>query len=305
MATITYKSLTALQPVELHYNFYTDESLTKSVEGYEEGYNFSTIEGLNNFQDIAINKNTCFILTSAVLLSSIFTKQKEIQTGQIPATINLQLLNSTTYYLGYNINEDSVISTYTTPQNFFIIPVNDQEVEIKVGNFNLEVSDTYPHKVYASNLILTSDQIRRRRFKYQYQNNQIALIAQTQYGDRYLALGNDNILRATGIVLGNNLVNNYLFKVINVTTESINYNFKPDNTWTTYFFDFANQTNNTDISINREVNNIHTNFLLSFSVGKPTNHASVNIANLKTGLTPTGCTATINNSYEEEIITTN
>ena len=304
MAVITYKSLTALQPVELNYNFYKKENLSKNINGYEEGYNFNIIDGLDNFQDISINKNTCFVLTTAILLSSIFEKQNELKIGQLPATINLQTLNSTIYYLGYNILEDTVYSTYLTPQNFFIIPVNKDLIEIKVDNFYLEVDDEYPYKIRANNLILKPDQDRRRQFKYIYKNNQLILIAQTADGERYLALGNDNILRATGIATSNT-INNCIFNVINITTNSINYNFSPNNIWATYFLDFANQANNTNILINREVSNINTNFLLSFPINELSDNVSINIANLKTGFTPTGSPTTMNNSYEEEIITSN
>lgn len=305
MATITYKSLTALQPIELNYNFYNNENLVKSTDGFEEGYNLNFVEGLNNFQDITINKNTCFVLTSSIILSSLFVNQQQLKIGQIPATINLQPRNSLIYYLGYNFDRDEVLSTYLTPQNFFITPVNEKEIEIKVGNFYLEVDDAYPYKIRANNLVLPVDQIRRRRFKYTTENNQISLIAQTKDGDRFLALGNDNILRATGIVLGNNIANDYIFKVQNVTQGNIDYNFTPNNTWVTYFLDFPNQANNTNILVNKEYSNINTNFLISFPIGKSSNKVNINIANLKTGYTPTGSPTTMNNTYEEQIVTTN
>lgn len=305
MATITYKALTALQPIELNYSFYNDEHLVKTTNGFEEGYNFNIVEGLNNFQDITVNKNTCFVLTSSIILSSIFVKQEQLKIGQIPATVNLQPRNSLIYYLGYNFDKDAVISTYLTPQNFFVLPVNNNEVEIKVGNFYLEVDDIYPYKIRANNLTLPSDQIRRRRFKYTVENNQISFIAQTKDGNRFLALGNDNILRATGVVIGNSVANDYIFKIQKVTQNNINYNFTPNNTWVTYFLDFPNQANNTNILVNKEYPNINTNFLISFSVSKYTDKVNINIANLKTGYTPTGNPTTMNNTYEEQIVTSN
>lgn len=303
---ITVKTMTKIQPVELNYNFYNNESLVKSTDGFEEGYNFNFVDGLNNFQDITINKNTCFVLTSSIILSSIFVKQQQsLKLGQIPTTINLQTRNSIIYYLGYSFEKDAVVSTYLTPQNFYISPVNDKEVEIKVGNFYLEVDDTYPYKIRANNLTLTPDEIHRRRFKFSVENDQISLIAQTKDGDRFLALGNDNILRATGVMLGNNIANDYIFKVQKVTQNNINYNFTPSNSWVTYFLDFPNQTNNTNILVNKEYDNINTNFLISFPVSKATNNVNINVANLKTGYTPTGSPTTMNNTYEEQIVTSN
>lgn len=305
MATITYKSLTALQPIELSYNYYKNESLIKKIQGYTEGYNFSYLEGLDNFQDLTINRNTCFILTSSIYLNNLFTDIKELTLGLLPGTINIQPRNSSIYYLGYDFDEDAVVSTFLDPQNFFIVPINNKEIEIKVGSFYLEVDDNYPYQIRANNLILTESQIRRRRFLFTYQNGIISLIAQTKDGNRYLALGNDNILRATGVIMGNNPVTDYIFTAKEVTKNKITYNFKPGNTWTTYYLDFTNQTLNTTTTINKKIDNLQTNFLISFPVGKHSNTAEINIASLKTNYTPTGVPATVDNTYTENIVTTN
>ena len=72
MASIVYKSLSSLSPIELKYQYHRDEKLDTSFNEYDEGYSFYETEGLNNFQDIVINKDSCFVLTSAVNLEEIF-----------------------------------------------------------------------------------------------------------------------------------------------------------------------------------------------------------------------------------------
>jgi len=302
MATITYKSLTALQPVELNYDFYKTELLQKDTESFVEGYNFVNLKSLQNFQDVAINKNTCFVLTTSISLSAIFEVQSELSIGQIPGSVNLLPQNSTIYFIGNDTNRD-IITLSLTPQNIFITPLGNNEIELRIGNLYLQFDESYPYQVRANNLLLDEDQLYRRKFRYIYQNNLLSIIAQTKDGDRYLAFGADNVLRATGIILGNNAINNYVFKVQNVTNTELTYNFEPENKWVTYYLDFTSQTENTTLTINKKINT-PTNFLFSFPV-QAKNIQNVNIANLKTGYTPTGSPTPIDNSYSEEIITAN
>lgn len=302
MAIITYKSLTALHPVELHYNFYKAETLQNNIDGFVEGYNLISYKSLENFQDIAINKNTCLILTDTLNLSSIFQNQEELTIGQIPSTINLQPQNSQIYYLGYDL-ERNLFTLFLEPQNIFVNPINENEVEIRVGNLYLQIEETYPYLIQASDLPLPDDQIYRRRFKFVYKDNTICFICQTKEGDRFLALGPDNVLRGTGTILGTNVLNNYIFNIVKVTDVDLAYNFELKNNWVTYYLDFASQKENETVTINKKFSPA-INYLVTFPIQKDTVQ-NINIANLKTGFTPTGSPTPVDNTYEEQIITTN
>lgn len=308
MVNVVYKSLTALQPVELKYQYYRDEPLQSKITSYEEGYNFFTIEGLDHFEDIAINKGSCFVLTTAVNLSSVFTNQKTITVGQLPGTINLQPRNSSIYYAGYSSLDNTIKSTSLTATNFFIYPINNtDEIEIRIEDKYLQVDKNYPYTVRADNTSLGKAEINRQRFFYTYQSGLITLKTLTQEGFRYLAFNNDNTLRATGVMFNNSILNDYVFKAKEVTSNELETGFIPDNNWITYFQDIENQSNNKTVAINKNFNNVPVNYLIDFPVEAAieTGEVTINIANLKTGFTPAGGPAPIDNSYNEEITTTN
>jgi len=302
MATVTYKSLTALQPVDLNYNFYKTESLQKDVESFVEGYTLYNYSGLKNFQDISINKNTCFILTNNISLSTFFQPQTKLSIKEIASTVNLQPRNSSIYYIGYDAERD-IVTQQLTPQNIFITSINDKEIEIRIGSLYLEVEKEYPYTVRCSDLPLPQDELYRRRFYWIYQDNSISFITETKEGFRYLALGQDNVLRATGVIIGTRVINDYIFNIAKVTDVELDYNFELKNNWFTYYLDFASQKENNTLTVNKKFN-APINYLISFPI-QPNNIQNVNIANLKTGFTPTGNPAPTDNSYNEEIVTTN
>jgi hypothetical protein len=97
MAEIVYKSLSSLSPIELKYEYNRNESLQANTITYRDGLSFYEIEGLNNFQDVAINRDTCLILTSAVSLSTVFTPSTNIEVGKLPGSFILQPRNSSIY----------------------------------------------------------------------------------------------------------------------------------------------------------------------------------------------------------------
>ena len=117
----------------------------------------------------------------------------------------------------------------------------------------------------------------------------------------------DFTLRATGLVLGNSVYSESVFKCTPVTTTSMQQGFSPDNDWVTYFYDIETGTENKTLSVNKDFNNLTTNFLLDFPTNSATENGSVviNVANLKTNLTPTGGPAPVDNTYTKEVITTN
>lgn len=312
MVSVNYKSLTALQPVELQYSYNSEELLQTQKTSYAEGLTLYSVEGTSEFKDISINRNSCFILTSAVPLTSLFVPPERVSIGTVPCTVNFQPRNTSINYAFYNSQGNFVTLSPASATNFFIYPVGENIVEIKVDGKFLRIQPTYPYQVFLSNEEVLDSELDFQRFYVTYQNNLLTLkvrVINDQDGPRfrYLAFNNDNILRATGCILNDSVLNDYVFRVTDVTTTSLDTNFIPTNTWVTYFEDFESQTNNKTVAINKTFNNAPTNYLIDFPIEEAVNtgKAKINIANLKTTYTPTGGPAPVDNSYEEVIVTSN
>lgn len=312
MVSVNYKSLTALQPVELQYSYNSQEQLQAQKTSYAEGLTVYSIDGTTDFKDISINRSSCFILTSAVPLTSLFVPPERVSIGTVPCTVKFQPRNTNVNYAFYNAQGNFVTLSPASATNFFIYPVGENIVEIKVDGKFLRIQPTYPYQVFLSNEEILDSQLYLQRFYITYQDNLLTLkvkVNEDLIGSefRYLAFNNDNILRATGCILNDSVLNDYVFKVTDVTTTSLDKNFIPTNTWVTYFEDFESQTNNKTVAINKVFNNAPTNYLIDFPVEEAVNtgKAKINIANLKTTYTPTGGPAPVDNSYEEVLVTRN
>lgn len=310
MAEIVYKSLSSLSPVALKYQYYRDEELKVSYKAYREGYTFYETDSFNNYQDIAINKNTCLVLTSSISLSTVFTPAKTITIGELPASILLQPRGSSIYYAKYEPTTNSIIQELSSesPSVFYIAPIkSENEVEIFVNNRYLQVRESYPYTVYTAERSLDIEEIYRQRFQVIYQGGVITLKTKTNAGYRYLCFTNDNIMRATGVVLNDTPINDYVFKCLPVTTATLQKGFIPSNNWVTYYFDIESEAENKTVSVNKDIQDTSTNFLIDFPIERAfeETEVNVNVANLKTGLTPAGGPAPVDNSYDKNVITTN
>jgi hypothetical protein len=309
MAEVVYKSLTALQPLELRYEYFNDNILNIESLGYQEGYNFYKTSGFINFTDTSINKGSCFVLTTGTDLKSFFSEPEIKSIGELPGTFKLQARNSTVNFASYNSTSNTITFDSLEGDNFFITPVNSSinEIEIRLGNLYLQIDNVYPYTVRLGEKIIVEEEKYRQKFYYTFANGFIGFKVLTNEGFRFLSFGVDNILRAIGLTLSQSIINDYYFKCVNITSNSISYDFIPANKWVTYFLDFPNQVNNQDVSLNKEFTNDSVNFLIDFSIDQAikTGKANINIANLKTGFTPAGGPAPVDNSYTETIQTTN
>ena len=310
MASIVYKSLSSLSPVELKYQYYKDEQLKVSLKTYKEGYTFYEADSLQNYQDIAINKGTCFVLTSSISLSTVFTPANTITIGQLPASILLQPRSSFIYYARYESSSNSIVEGLSSeaPSVFYLAPTESgDEVEVFVNNRYLQVREAYPYAVYTAERSLDPEEIYRQRFKVVYQGGFITFKTKTNAGYRYLCFTNDRIMRATGVVLNNTAINDYVFKCLPVTTTTLQRGFIPSNDWVTYYFDIESEAENKTVTVNKDIQDTFTNFLIDFPIERvfEGTEVNVNVANLKTGLTPAGGPAPVDNSYTKNVITTN
>ena len=114
-------------------------------------------------------------------------------------------------------------------------------------------------------------------------------------------------MRAVGLILNSSVVNDYVFKCFPVTGDTLAYGVSPANSWITYFYDIESGTNNKTVVINKSVQPTKTNLLIDLPIegAAETGEVNINVANLKTFVTPSGGPAPIENSYDKSVITTN
>jgi hypothetical protein len=298
MSIIRYKNLLDLAPVKLDYTYKTQETLKQTLKHYINGLSYYSFKGFNNFQDLAINKNSCFVLTSAISLQNIFTNNTKLEFGDLPVTVQIQSQQSLNQFANYNL-EKNVIENSSTPINFLIYRIPGTNlVEIKVNTKYLQVDANYPYQVRLNDKPLDTTDIHRQQFECVYlENNLITLKTKTDQGFRYLSFTQDKTMKATGIMLNNAPIHNYFLKIIPVTSKEIDFNFKPNNSWVTYYQDFKTQAENGSVTVKENYPNTPINFLIDFTIKNipETNSGKLNIANLKTNYTPAGGPAPTNN----------
>jgi hypothetical protein len=291
MTRIVYKSLSSLTPIELNYNYNTNENLKRTYNLFQNGLKTQTLQSTKNYQDVTINNYSCFILTTGVLADNVFEPAIKQPIGQVPGSVVLQSRGSQIYYIKHNTEKNTLQATLTAPSMIYIQPVpNTDTAELIIENKYIQVDKTYPYTVRLNEKSLDGTEIHRQRFSVLQQNNIITFKTKTTDGVRYLALNNDNIVRATGLVLNESIVNDYVFRCIPVTTLDLSAGFIPSNNWVSYFYDIENKTNNKNLEVKTQLNEVYTNYLIDFPYEEITlsGTTNINIANLKTNLTPTG-----------------
>jgi hypothetical protein len=297
MASVIYTSLSTLQPIELKYDFFKDEKIKSSRVSFKDGYTVFQNSGLKNYQDVTINRETTFVLTSAIGLDQLFTSFENYSVGKLPSSFYFQPRSTTLTRAAYNPTTNSIVLSSTgTP--FYLSPVpNTNEVELIVNNRYIQVEEKYPFRVTTSIRSLPLVDIQRQRFECTFINSTITFKTKTKEGFRYLAFLNDSILRAVGMNFNNSVVNDYIFRYIPVTTNQLNINSELTNSWVTYFLSFEQERENKTVTLNKQYT-LPTNLLIDFTVDNATKTgvANINIANLKTGVTPFGGPAPINNT---------
>jgi hypothetical protein len=154
---------------------------------------------------------------------------------------------------------------------------------------------------------LQGDDLYRQIFYYTGTAQNATLGTNTVDGFRYLAFSSDNILRATGLNLVSTSYNDYVFNINNVTNKNIEYDYVPNNCWVTYYLDSQDGSHNSDLTINKKIDDQQINYLIDFPYEEAINtgKAYINIASLKTSYTPAGGPAPVDNSYIANSITSN
>lgn len=286
---ITYKPLSSLQPVKLKYDYRYSEALNKTSVMYTGGIRIESIEAFNNFQDTTQNRGNCLVLTTNTGLSSIFKGTTQAFLDTVPGTILLQPNNSSSFFVSKD-KKTKRVTISNTPSFVHVRPIpGTNEVELLVDNEYLQIEQSYPYTVYLSEDSFSGPDLYRQRFTYSYTGNACSFRVQTNSGMRYLAFNNDDILRATGTILCNSILNNYIFNIVEVTPKALSLGFIPKNDIVSYFLSFEDRQDNRNVKI-KQTQAVKTSFLASFSIHEATTtgEANLNFASLRTNFTPEG-----------------
>jgi hypothetical protein len=305
MADVQYIPLSALRPLEFEYTYNISEPLIKEKTTYDTGLQVNTLQSTSKFQDISFNNETCLILTSSVNLSSFFTTK--LFENNFFGSVHLKPRISTIYYVSYNSTLNSLYLSPSATQ-IYISPVSGtNEVELIVERKYIQVDQNYPYEIQLTEKTLDPESTYRQRFICTIQGNTVGFKTKTDSGYRYLGFCSDGVLRATGTVLNNSVINDYIFNIEYVAVNTGIHGFIPVNDYVTYYFDKESASNNENLAINKTFDDNPNNFLLSFTFEniKSNNNTNINIANLKNVVTPAGGLATVDNSYTKTPIKTN
>ena len=276
--------------MSLGYQYNHTENLAESESVYNSGLVLSNNKALQSYTDVTIDGSTCFVLTSATQLQTVF-KADSLNLFNAPVAAFIQLLNSTNTYITTD-STSSVVQRYGTSNAPAVIMPVGNAVELIINGGFVYFEDFYPFNVKVQPSPLSTSYQYQQQFIPCLLNGFIAFRAQTSLGDRYLTIGQDNKMRATGLMLNNTVFNNYLFtaSVQNGTYTGLS----PENKWVTYFL--GTMDKDTTVDIKKEFS-VDTNYLISLSINDCTDgQANINVANLRTTETPTGTTTALDNS---------
>lgn len=296
-SVIEYRSLSALQPITLKYEYNHSEKLNRDSVQYAGGIKIESIKAFKRFRDVSLNKGNSLVLTSTVKLSDVFYDPEKNRQNVLKGTVLLQLNTSTSYYMSEEVHTGRVTISQE-PSLIHAVNIDGTDMlELLVNGKYIQIEKTYPYTAYLSDTSLDDTEVYRQRFILDRVKNIVSFRAKVQDGYRYLAFNNDNILRATGTILNNAILNNYKFNAIEVTAASKQnqtIGVVPESGIVSYFMSFEDKKYNKNVYV-RERQDVQTNLLASFSVYEAleTGEAVLNFANLRTNYSPEGTPVTI------------
>ena len=290
--TVETHSLSALTPVKLTYKFNKEEKLSCNLNSFNDGLQYYEHQAFADFKDVVLSNKTCLILTDTKPLNSIFdSSAKQINIGTIAGCMFIKTPSNK--YLTTTL--DGIYVGGTGDKMFInVFPISGNIVELRIDKQKRVVIDQYyPYNARLSTEVLPQNQIHRQLFEVDYKNNLICFKTKTNDGERYLSYGADFVVRATGLMLNDTVVNPYLLKPEFISTSNIKYNFDAKNSEVKYFNDLYEPTNKTTVVI-RESQESNTNLLVSCAISElaKSNEASVNIALTKSNFSPAGTYST-------------
>jgi hypothetical protein len=263
---------------------------------------------LTNVEDVNLNNKTGLVLTSKQKINDVFidTSDSAVQgTHPVDTTLRPDFYNNN-FLVVYE--EGNTIRCGANPRESDIFKIQASEkipggVNILCNNNYLYVIDTYPFKVAlcdVSQLKLKSANV--YTFFIKEITGGITISVETSSGTRFLTVGSDGILRATGVYLNDSQLDVYRFilsSLLDVPLQTLN------NKWVTYYMNNSNKTHNSDVVVRRSLET-SLNYIVNFSLSDifKKNTANINILNLKNNFNTTGVGTNINNITTESNIST-
>lgn len=286
--SVTTRSLSALTPVKFTYKFNKEEKLSRTLNSFNNGFEYYTHDAFQGFQDAALSKKNCLILTNSKPLKEVFDNDsRQIDVGTIAGCVFLKTAS------GENVTsllKSLYIGGIGDPLLITIIPIANNIVELRTNNSEfIQVDSEYPYTASISNEILDETDLYLRQFEMDYKNGVACFKTKTKDGYRYLSYGVDRVIRAVGVMLNDVSINPYLFTINSVTDSSIQYDFEAKTSEVKYYnglIDFADRS-----TINVKDQNIQdTNLLISCTTADiaESDEVVVNIALTKTNFSSSG-----------------
>jgi hypothetical protein len=292
MVDIQYFPISAIQPIELHYQYSVDEQLNINTnKNYSEGINFYTIEGLNNYQDSTFNRYSCLALTSAISLSALFVN-KQVNKS-VPSVLYIQTYNENSFLYYDAVNNVTTLSA--VPSFVMLYPtVSANKYQIIADGYYLYTSSKAPYSLKGSK---NSTDTGEQYFEVEILNNNNLIIStETEIGTRFITATNSKF-SATG-----SPTNSYILSSTPLSKQFV-YDYIPDNPWVTYYMNYFSKQESKSVALNKILNDAKINYLIDFPYinAAKTGKANINISNLKTGYTPQGYPVPIDNFYRPQI----
>lgn len=285
-AVNTY-SLSAISPVKFIYKYNSEEKLAGSYASIKGDFAYFKHEALVNFQDAALSRKTCLMLTDTKNLKTIFESADEsYNIGEIAGTFLLKVRDKRIT----ETNDVIYVGGTGKPILITVVPVGNNLAELRVNRTSwIEIDKTYPYTAKLTRDTIDGPDLQFRRYYVEYQNGLMYFKVLTPEGFRFLSYGVDNVIRGVGLELNDTIVNPYHFFAEYKTRETLDYNYTPDEKEVKYFNDAVDQQHKTDVELKTIVDS-ETNLLITCPTSElsKSNEVVINISSLKTNYTPSG-----------------
>lgn len=295
MAFITNNYLlTALEPIKLTYKYNeAEEKLSGETYSYSNGFRYVQHDALSGYKDAAFSRNSCLLLTDVKSLKQTFkvnTKKQYNFLGQELTNNSFYLKTEKGQYVCVYRNK-FYVGGIGKKALFSLIVISPNIVELKISNSHcVLVEQTYPYELYASEEYIDSTEKHKKRFEIDYFQGTLSLKSYTQDGARFLNVGLDKQLRATGTNF-NNALNTYYFfpEFIGITADEMRYETQHITTEVNYFNEINGQREKEHLYVEEYKEN-DTNLLISCTTLDLSKNATAlaNIAILKSNYDTTG-----------------
>ena len=290
MATVlTINSLSGVISPELNYDYNFTEQLEGNSIFFSNHFAYNKYEIFKNLQDAVISKNNIAFLTDFVELSSVLKeRQTTLNVSSMPSLLFLKQQNGSLYV---NLQGNNLVGKSGSKTPLFFVLVGDNRVEIRTSiEDRLEVSKSYPYKVYTAKKATSEEQLERQRFDIDMSGTKLTLRTNTIEGPRYLAFDCTATMRATGLILNNASTNNYLFEAEPISRAELVKGTQFEMEFVKYFNKFESAGNKKNVYI-EESDRTNTHWLVTTTLKQLADNpesVNVNIMPLKTNFAPDG-----------------